>query len=133
MPSVTVELDEDQYQRLSEIAQKHGETLTLALQQIIVEPISRYHFLDFEAPQNIYSDAATVTQEEAEAARRIVASQLDNVWIEARPEALIYGMMLVATERATLLCAKAGYKYPDQYGDHLVQAILSDSTSFRKD
>jgi predicted transcriptional regulator len=66
MPSVTVELDEDQYQRLSEIAQK-GQTPGVALQQIIVEPISRYHFLDFEAPQNMYSNAATVTREEAEA------------------------------------------------------------------
>jgi hypothetical protein len=67
------------------LAQKHGQIPGVALQQIIVEPISRYHFLDFEAPQNMYSNAATVTREEAEAARRIVASQLDHLWFEARP------------------------------------------------
>ena len=123
MPQITFDLDDDFYDKLSRLAQRSSLEATLA--EILVEPISRYYFVEFTAPKDYFEGRPVVTDKEAEAASRFVLAQIAaSATSLPRPEAVIYGLYLAAHDLALKLCEDAHYKYPDQHADGLVDEIF---------
>ena len=93
--------------------------------EILVEPISRHYFSEFTASIDYFEGRSPVTDEEAEAARRFVLSQIAaSATPLPRPEAVIFGLFLTAHDLALKLCEDARYKYPDQHADGLADEIF---------
>ena len=72
MPKITFDLHQDLYDKLYELAQKKGRTPEDSLPEILVDPISRNHFLEFTAPKDYFEGRPRVTDEEGEAARSLI-------------------------------------------------------------
>jgi hypothetical protein len=118
MPQITFDLDDDSYDKLTQLAEKKGRKIEDSLPEILVEPISRHYFSEFTASIDYFEGRSPVTDEEAEVARRFVLSQIAASAIPLpRPEAVIYGLCLAAHDLALKLCEDARYKYPDQHAD----------------
>ena len=126
MPKITFDLDQDLHQdKLYELAQKKGRTPEDSLEELVVDPISRNHFLEFTGPKDYFEGRPPVTDEEGDAARSLVVRQIAATTTKLpRPEAIIYGLGLAAYEYALKLCEDARYKYPDQHAHSLVEEIF---------
>jgi hypothetical protein len=130
MPKITFDLDDDSYDKLSQLAQR--STLEAALAEILVEPISRYYFLEFAASKDYFEGRPPVTDEEAETARRFVISQIPaGATSLPRPEAVIYGLYLAAHDLALKLCEDARYEHPDQHGEFVADNIFRQVQDIR--
>jgi hypothetical protein len=76
MPIITFDLNQDLYDKLDELAQKKGRTPEDSLCEILVDPISRNHFLEFTAPKDYFEGRLRVRDEEGEAARSLIVRQI---------------------------------------------------------
>jgi hypothetical protein len=125
MPQITFDLDDDSYDKLTQLVEKKGRTIEDSLPEILFEPISRHYFSEFTASIDYFEGRSPVTDEEAEVARRFVLSQITASAIPLPcPEAVIYGLCLAAHDLALKLCEDARYKYPDQHADSLADEIF---------
>jgi|GEM_PF-2855184 len=129
MPDVVINLDEGLHAKLCALAGKHNETPDEALAKMAATAIDTAHFLQLTAPKDYFGTQHPVTDEEAEAALAFVLERLAKSRTKPRQEALIYGLMLAATEIAVEVCDAAGYGDEPQHGWGLAGDIFHRATS----
>ena len=91
MPKVTVDLDDDLYQKLTEFSAAKGRPPPEELlQELLIAPV-QHLFFEISAPRDYFQQPAPLTQEDAETAlRERVQPILDSVrGAVRRPEALL--------------------------------------------
>jgi hypothetical protein len=113
--------------KLCELAQKRGERPEHMLAGIVSRPIESAHFLAFRARD--YFDERVPTDEEIAQARQFVIDQImkkaDEYSNALGPEAMIYGLMIIATETAVEVCREADSVDEHQDGCALAGDIFS--------
>jgi hypothetical protein len=97
-----------------------------AIEELIIEPITREHFLQATAPQEYYSAPKAVSDDEIAAFRENVADRMIEKALLSgqRKEAVAFGLLDAALELCTRIVQEAGEKYPEQGGQYLADAAL---------
>jgi hypothetical protein len=126
MPQITIELNDNLYQELSELCAAKGQSPKDTLEILLIAPISDAYFAEIVAPRDYFLEPAPVTRQDTATALREVAQPILDIvrGSKLRPEAIIHGLIRAAYEQALALCNGKGLRNPEQHADLLFSQMI---------
>jgi hypothetical protein len=103
-----------------------NRTVADSIEELIIEPVHRSHFLEITAPAEHYTVPKAVSDDEIAGFRESISDRtIQKALLTGhRKEVVAFGLLEAARGLCVRICEDAGYIYAQQHGESLAREIL---------